>query len=424
MKSFKKFIKNNLFLSITIAMLLIVIIVIVVGYSGKNSTTDNNVTIKLSGYYYENVRTNSFDQNIYYFENDGTCFIKQKSLLAAWESSTLTVDDKYNYCTYELKNNSLTIYTYNNNYYDKLVDTKTYKIEKTDNGIKLNDVEFLNNDENINDIEENFFANYSLYCASKVAKAYGVSKYCTTWEKVSDGFYNYSCGVATIRTIIDENGISYDIYNSNSGQFLEKNYCYKIIRKSEKEISVSDSIITKTIPVKIIPSGNLNGGYVIDSIKPSVDQVSVIGYEYRLESIDFFPIYVDVDNLSSNKEFKIKLNKPIYSKSIDLDEILVNVLIEKEKTKEIVLSGDDLYKINVKNVYSGLRASLDEPLKQVKIKVNGTEKNLNEIETVKVYIDLSKYNAPGVYEVDLNLDIDESIYSYTIEPSKVKIKIT
>ena len=230
--------------------------------------------------------------------------------------------------------------------------------------------------------------------------------------------------MATIRTIIDENGISYDIYNSNSGQFLEKNYCYKIIRKSEKEISVSDSIITKTIPVKIIPSGNLNGGYVIDSIKPSVDQVSVIGYEYRLESIDFFPIYVDVDNLSSNKEFKIKLNKPIYSKSIDLDEILVNVLIEKEKTKEIVLSGDDLYKINVKNVYSGLRASLDEPLKQVKIKVNGTEKNLNEIETVKVYIDLSKYNAPGVYEVDLNLDIDESIYSYTIEPSKVKIKIT
>ena len=44
-------------------------------------------------------------------------------------------------------------------------------------------------------------------------------------------------------------------------------------------------------------------------------------------------------------------------------------MIEKKETKEIVLSGDDLYKINVKNVYSGLRASLDEPLKQIKIKV-------------------------------------------------------
>lgn len=422
MRSIKKFIKNNLFLAFMIIILVIVIAIILLVYCGNNSNNHRNFNTKLSGYYYENVEKNSFGQNTYYFENDGTCFIKQKSLTSTL--STLTIVEKYDHCTYKLEDNNLTLNIYDSNYYDTLVETKIYTVESIDDGIKLNGVEYLNhNYENINDFEEHFLENYSLTCASKVAKQYGVSNNCTTWEKISDGFYNYSCGI-TIRTIVDETGISYDTYNSASGQFSEKNYCYKIIRKSEKEISVSDSIITKTIPVKIIPSGNLNGGYVIDSIKPSVDQVSVIGYEYRLESIDFFPIYVDVDNLSSNKEFKIKLNKPIYSKSIDLDEILVNVLIEKEKTKEIVLSGDDLYKINVKNVYSGLRASLDEPLKQVKIKVNGTEKNLNEIETVKVYIDLSKYNAPGVYEVDLNLDIDESIYSYTIEPSKVKIKIT
>ena len=422
MSSIKKFVKNNLFALMMIIMFAIIITIILLAYSKDNFNNKSVFNVKLNGYYYENVETNSFNQNIYYFENDGTCFIKQKSLLSTL--STLVVDEKYDHCTYKLEDNSLTLNIYDSNYYDKLVETKTYVVESIDDGIKLNGVEYLNhNYENINDFEEHFFENYSLTCASKVAKQYGVSNNCTTWEKISDGFYNYSCGI-TIRTIVDENGISYDTYNSASGQFSEKNYCYKIIRKSEKEISVSDNIITKTIPVKIIPSGNLNDDYVIDSIKTNVDQVSVTGYQYRLERIDSFPIYVDVDNLSYNKEFKIKLTKPIYSESIDLDEILVNVLIEKKETKEIVLSGDDLYKINVKNVYRGLRASLDEPLKQIKIKVNGTEKNLNEIGTVKVYIDLSKYNAPGVYEVDLKLDIDESIYSYTIEPLKIKIKIT
>lgn len=106
MRSIKKIIKDNLFLTIMIIILVIVVAIVLVVYYENNFDNNRNFNIKLRGYYYENVEKNSFGQNIYYFENDGTCFIKQKSLTSTL--STLTVTEKYDYCTYKLEDNNLT----------------------------------------------------------------------------------------------------------------------------------------------------------------------------------------------------------------------------------------------------------------------------------------------------------------------------
>lgn len=420
MNKIKKFIKDNLFLSIALVLLFIIVIIILVSFLRNNDDTNiNGSNIKLSGYYYENVEKNSFSQDTYYFEKDGTCFIKHKSLTSS--ASTLVLDESYTHCTFNVNDNNLIVNIYDSNYYNKLVDTKTYTIDTIDDGIKLNNVEFLNqNYENIVNFQENFIENYSLTCASKVAKQLGVSNYCTTWEKVSDGFYNYSCGI-TIRTIVDDVGISYDTYNSTSGQFSTKNYCYKIVKNKEKEMNVSNTIITKEVPLKIMTTGNLASNYKIQSVETNVNQVSITGYQYRLDNINVFPVYINIDNLSTAKELKVKVNNPIYAKDVDLDEIVANVIIDELKTKEIVLNSNE---INVRNVNNNLRASLAEPIHQIIVKINGTTKTLDELENITAYIDLKEYIKTGIYEVDLKINLDESFYDYTIEPSKIKIKIS
>ena len=105
----------------------------------------------------------------------------------------------------------------------------------------------------------------------------------------------------------------------------------------------------------------------------------------------------------------------------DLDEIVANVIIDELKTKEIVLNSNE---INVRNVNNNLRASLAEPIHQIIVKINGTTKTLDELENITAYIDLKEYIKTGIYEVDLKINIDESFYDYTIEPSKIKIKIS
>lgn len=401
-----------------VIMLIVIVVTICICSSVVLFENLNSDNIMLSGYYYEKLEQDTTNRNIYYFEEDGTCFIKHESINT--KSSTLVLSENYTHCTYQVENDSVRIDEYDNNKYSNLLVSEVYELENIENGILLNGVEFLNhNYENANVLKENVLEQYSYKCATQIAQKYGVTEYCTSWKKVSDGFYNYSCGII-IRTYIDDIGISYDTYSSTSGNFTTKDYCYKIIKDVESPIDVSNEIITKIVPVKIILTGKLADEYKIETIESNFDEVSITGYKYRLDAIDDFSVYVDVNNLKVNKEFKIKLKKPVYLKNIDLDEILVDVHINNAKTKEFIVNGMDII---TRGVNENLRVSAVEPLDQIKVKVIGTGNTLKKIEDIQLYIDLDKYKIPGIYDVDLELNIDKSIYGYIIEPSTIKIRV-
>ena len=401
-----------------VIMLIVIVVAICICSSVILFDNQNSDNIILSGYYYEKLEQDTRNRDIYYFEEDGTCFIKHESINN--KSTTIVLSEKYTHCTYALENGSVKIDVYDNNKYSNLVVSEVYSLENIENGILLNGVEFLNrNYENVSGLKENVLEQYSYKCATQIAEKYDMSEYCTSWEKISDGFYNYSCGII-IRTYIDDIGISYDTYSSASGNFTTKDYCYKIIKDVESPIDVSNEIITKKVPVKIILTGKLADEYKIETIESNFDEVSITGYKYRLDAIDDFSVYVDVNNLKVNKEFKIKLKKPVYLKNIDLDEILVDVRINNVKTKEFIVNGTDII---TRGVNDNLRVSAVEPLDQIKVKVIGTDNTLKKIDDIQLYIDLDKYTMNGIYDADLKLNLDESIYDYIIEPSTIKIRV-
>lgn len=401
-----------------IVMFIVTAIAICICFYVVFFNNQNRDDIKLSGYYYEKLEQDTRNRDIYYFEKDGTCFIKHESINN--KSSTIVLSENYTHCTYTLVNDGVRIDEYDNNEYSNLLVSEVYELENFENGILLNGVEYLNhNYENVNVLKENVLEQYSYKCATQIAEKYDMSEHCTSWEKVSDGFYNYSCGII-IRTYIDDIGISYDTYSSASGNFTTKDYCYKIIKDIESPIDVSNEIITKTVPIKIILTGKLSDEYKIETIESNVDEVEITGYKYRLAAIDDFPVYVDVNNLKVNKEFKVKVKKPVYLKNIDLDEILVDVHISNKKTKEFIVNGTDIITRGGKD---NLRVSAVEPLDQIKVKIIGTDNTLKKIEDIKLYIDLDKYTMTGIYDADLKLNLDESIYDYIIEPSTIKIRL-
>ena len=405
---------KNIFVIFFIVLVVIVSIFLnIIIFNNKNLDD-----IKLRGYYYEKIEHDSINRDTYYFEEDGTCFIKHESINN--KLSTIVLSESYTHCTYTLDNYNVRIDIYDNNEYANLLFSEVYRVENSENGILLNGVEYLkSNYDNISVFNENVLEQYSFKCATQIAQKYNMSKYCTSWEKISDGFYNYSCGII-IRTYIDDVGISYDTYSSASGTFTTKDYCYKIIKDVEKTLDVSNEIITKKVQVKIILTGKLSDEYKIETIESSVNEVSITGYKYRLDDINDFPVYVDVNNLNDNKVFKIKLKKAAYLKQIDLDEILVDVRIDSKKTREFIINGTTII---TRGGNDNLRVSAVNPLEQIKVKVIGTDNTLNKIEDIKLYIDLDKYTIPGIYDANLELNLDKSIYDYIIEPSIIKIKV-
>lgn len=63
-------------------------------------------------------------------------------------------------------------------------------------------------------------------CAIIVANKLKVSQYCKSFNEISDGFYNYNCSSIIIRIFKNNNSMTYDVYNTKSGTYINSGYCY------------------------------------------------------------------------------------------------------------------------------------------------------------------------------------------------------
>ena len=77
---------------------------------------------------------------------------------------------------------------------------------------------------------------------------------------------------------------------------------------SKISVDLDVSSPSKTVPIKIIPKGEISFGKSIASIDISpANTITVYGKQSVLDSLQYVPVTVDVDNLKSDKEFKFKI---------------------------------------------------------------------------------------------------------------------
>lgn len=189
------------------------------------------------------------------------------------------------------------------------------------------------------------------------------------------------------------------------------------------KVDVDVSIIspTKELPIKVIPVGNIAFGKAISSIVSSETKVTVYGTSSVLDSLNYIPVEVDVNELKENTEYKLEINKPVGIKSMSINNITIKVTLGDVTDKDI--SNIAIESRNLGSEYKVSAVSSEDS--NVTVNVKGVSDVINSLTSDKIsaYIDLSGFTE-GEYEVDVKVEGSDVRVEYIPKTKKVKVKIT
>lgn len=176
------------------------------------------------------------------------------------------------------------------------------------------------------------------------------------------------------------------------------------LKFSDKKISVNIVIYkTKTIDLLVTTSGKPREGYVLTSVEYEPKTIEIAGEDAALNEIQRLEVTEDIDGIYKDVEKEINLQEELGKGLILVEKsqtAVVNVKIERAKTKDIVLQ---LNEIDVRNIPNGLELSLLNTA-PILIRMVGPEKDINDltVNSLKPFIDLTDYSS-GTYEVKIQV---------------------
>ena len=219
---------------------------------------------------------------------------------------------------------------------------------------------------------------------------------------------NQEVGTVTLKDVplkaYDSNGNSLDIE----------------IVPSKIEVSVDLSSPSKTVPIRVIPKGDITFGKAISSITLNENNVTVYGSQSVLDDLEYVPVEVDVDGLKEDREYKLELKKPKGIRSMSLNNVTVDLTLGNATDKDINNVNIDVRNLDERYSVQGLSQNDI----QVTVNAKGVESVLNSLtaEDVTAYIDLKDYT-PGEYEVEVHVEGTDSRVQYLSKTKKVKIRV-
>lgn len=188
------------------------------------------------------------------------------------------------------------------------------------------------------------------------------------------------------------------------------------------KVSANVSIVSPktTIPLKIVPKGEVEFGKAISSMTSSVSQVTVYGEEEVINELQYIPVEVDVTNLSKTKTFNIAITKPTGIRDISISN--VNVTVSLGEVKEKVIDDIKIDTINLDSNYIAQSQGKNSSVTSVIVK--GTESVLASIDSsmIKAYVDLSGLGE-GEHVTSVIITGDDLRATYTAKPTKITVKI-
>lgn len=235
--------------------------------------------------------------------------------------------------------------------------------------------------------------------------------------------------VASVKALVDVNAL-----NANSaGTYTLENV--KLIAYDEKGTEIKDIEIvpatitatvvisspSKTVPVKVIPVGEVASGSAISSITSNVTNVTLYGEEEILKDISEIEVEIDVNGLSKDKTFQETIIKPTGVRSMSDTAVTIKVKMEGETSKEFK---------DIPIVFEHLDTTKYKPLAKnaadtkVNVVVKGVKSVLDKLDSkdIKAYVDLSDLE-PGTYEVPVMVTGSDLKLTYSSRTTKIEVII-
>lgn len=186
------------------------------------------------------------------------------------------------------------------------------------------------------------------------------------------------------------------------------------------DVTLKISSPKKEVPIKLTVEGELDG-VAINSIKPSVEKVTVYGNQETINKIENLPVTVDVSGLKEDKTFSINLVKPNGIREISEKTITVKVVVG-----EIISRDIENVPINADNVPEGHSVQVvGEQNRVATIIVKGSKTAVEKVEpaTIYAYVDLQGLQV-GEHTVEVKAKGDDTTLIYSPRVKEIKVKIT
>lgn len=222
--------------------------------------------------------------------------------------------------------------------------------------------------------------------------------------------------------------IEIDLTNFQSGEYL---YRIKptdvmlpsgihLIRVEPQDIRVMiDKLGTKT--VKVIPTfiGEVKDGYKISSVTIIPNFVTIFGTNKKikvLESIETLPINISDLDRNLKQKIGVKLNE------IVSDSKPKEVTVEIKVTENIITKNISNFGLTLENLNPMFKIKSLTP-DRVDISIRGRSDRLNNLEGLKLYVDLSKVSKEGRYDLPILVSNIEGVDVVDIYPNRIKIEV-
>lgn len=192
------------------------------------------------------------------------------------------------------------------------------------------------------------------------------------------------------------------------------------IRPTSIKASVKVTTPNKSVPIVLVPIGTMPQGKAIASYKLDSQAVTIYAPEDVLAQIDELPIYIPVNNLTSDQKVTMPINLPSKVTSASLNKVSIEIKIEDAETKEI----EDVA-IQYKNAPSANYdvKAVDGSNGTIKVKVTGAKGQIEDLtkSDIQVFADFSNVTEPGTYEIPLTIVGSNKLVTY--ESATVTIKL-
>lgn len=192
------------------------------------------------------------------------------------------------------------------------------------------------------------------------------------------------------------------------------------IRPASVKAKVKVTTPNKSIPITLVPNGTMPNGKAIASYKLDSQAVTIYAPEDVLESITELPIYIPVNNLTTDQKISMPINLPSRVTSASLRNVMIDIKIEDAQSKNV----EDVA-ILYENAPAGYEVKVAEGTSgTVSVKVTGAKGQIEDIDknSIKVVADFSSVTEPGVYDIPLSVTGANSLVTYELGTATIKLE--
>lgn len=184
--------------------------------------------------------------------------------------------------------------------------------------------------------------------------------------------------------------------------------------------TVNISSPSKTVPIVLVPTGNVVFGKAVESLSSSVQEVTLYGSSSSLEKISSLNVKVDVTGLKSDKLITKTIKKPKGIREVSSNTINVNVKLGDEVTTEI--SGVKLGYTNLNSNYT-VQAT-DTSSTEITVILKGVKSVVEGItaSSINAYVDLKDLQV-GEHKVEVQVKGSDSRITYDPKVTTATIQI-